>query len=206
VSDLARLAERAQAAIARRDWPGAVRALQTLIERGPAPSAALLYNLGLAFERQGKSAEAADWLARAIEVDPAHAKARFELGAALLELGRPEAALDAFDAYLDLQPSDGDALLNAARLALRLGHLEKAGDISRRLAAVRPDDPAACLARAEIALEQGDLDRAEGLFRAVFAAGDATLRAAALASMTHHSKGRVPLDPRVLLAGTESTD
>lgn len=63
----------------------------------------LFYNRGLAFERQGKSEEAAAAYAEAVRLDPADVDSQIRLGLVLRDLGRDEEANRAFLAALDLK-------------------------------------------------------------------------------------------------------
>ena len=63
----------------------------------------LFYNRGLAFERQGRSEEAAAAYAEAVRLDPGDVEAQVRLGLVLRDLGRDEEANRAFLAALDLK-------------------------------------------------------------------------------------------------------
>ena len=62
-----------------------------------------LYNKALTLERSRRTAEAAEALRLALEIDPSDIDAQIHLGLILRDLGRDEEANRAFLAALDLQ-------------------------------------------------------------------------------------------------------
>src|SRR5476651_2014999 len=70
-----------------------------------------LHLTGLVHHQRGAYAAAADWIGRAIAVNPGAPEPHSNLGLALLELRRPEDALESFERSLKLRP-DGPASLN----------------------------------------------------------------------------------------------
>lgn len=192
---LAALQSRAQAALGRGDWPTAETALTALLEAAPR-SASLLYNRGLVRKRLGKKTDALADLDAALEVEPAHANARFERASSLVDLGELPAAADGFAAYLSLVPDDPDGLLNLGRLQLRLGRAEAARETLNRIAGT---DPAVVLARAEALRDCGDVEGCRRLLAGLDGHGP-EVEAARLKLMTQGAAGRISLDPAQLFA------
>lgn len=195
--DMATWAERAQDAIAAGNWRQAEAGLRRMIA-GLPPQASLHYNLGLVLKQQDKLEAARESFDSALELDPKHAKARFEAAAARMDLGALPEAYDGFAVYLTTVPDDADALLNAARLALRLGRLPEAAQHAARLETLAPQDPVVTLLLAELAAERGELEAAKRGFAAVLRNGPPELRAAALSAMTQRPRGGFPLSVRRL--------
>lgn len=192
---LAAFQSRAQAALGRGDWPAAETALTALLEAVPR-SASLLYNRGLVRKRLGKKTDALADLDAALEIEPAHANARFERASSLVDLGELSAAADGFAAYLSLVPDDPDGLLNLGRLQLRLGRAEPARETLNRIAGT---DPAVVLAQAEALRDCGDVDGCRRLLAGLDGHGP-EVEAARFKLMTQGAAGRISLDPTQLFA------
>jgi len=71
-----------------------------------------LHLTGLIHYQRGAPAAAADWIGRALAVNPASPEAHSNLGLALLDLKRPEEALAAHERSLTLRPNVPDSLNN----------------------------------------------------------------------------------------------
>jgi len=81
------------------------------LERDPRHFGALQLT-GLIHYQRGAPAAAADWIGRALAVNPASPEAHSNLGLALLDLKRPEEALAAHERSLTLRPNVPDSLNN----------------------------------------------------------------------------------------------
>jgi len=81
------------------------------LERDPRHFGAL-HLTGLIHYQRGAPAAAADWIGRALAVNPASPEAHSNLGLALLDLKRPEEALAAHERSLTLRPNVPDSLNN----------------------------------------------------------------------------------------------
>lgn len=91
--------------------------------------------LGVLCFQQGRTAEAADVLAVALEIKPDAVIARCHLGLVLQELGRHEQALANYDKALAIRPDFLDALNNRASALIELKRFEEAlADYDRTLA------------------------------------------------------------------------
>ena len=93
-----------------------------------------LHLTGLVYYQRGKFAAAADWIARAIAVNPDAAEPHSNLGLALLELKRPEEALASLERALKLKPEVPAALNNRGNALLALNRpIEALADYDRAL-------------------------------------------------------------------------
>ncbi|MCB2184827.1 MAG: tetratricopeptide repeat protein [Deltaproteobacteria bacterium] len=107
---------RGRQAYVEGDWPRArehlTRALDLglgapMIDLDPERTLFLAsYYLGRALAAEGRPAEAAQALARAVERDPANPAARAELAEILMQLGQPDAARQQVAAILEQRPGD----------------------------------------------------------------------------------------------------
>jgi len=117
--------ERAVAAEEQGDLAGAVDAYRrSLAEGGPLPE--ILFNLGNSLYAMQRKADAAQYLARATEVDPEFVEAWNNLGNALSESGETGPAIDAFHRALELEPAYADAHYNLAETFAAAGRIGEA--------------------------------------------------------------------------------
>ncbi len=107
------------------DTAGAVRILETVVtaDDRDARAWALLGNLLNARERYADGAQA---LRRALELNPADARAQFDLGVSCFHLGRIDEARAQFDKTLSAAPKDPDALWMRGQVAMREKDLDRA--------------------------------------------------------------------------------
>jgi protein O-GlcNAc transferase len=93
-----------------------------------------LHLTGLVHYQRGNFAAAADWIARAIVVNPNAAEPHSNLGLALLELKRPEEALASHERALKLKPEVPASLNNRGNALLALNRpVEALADYDRAL-------------------------------------------------------------------------
>jgi protein O-GlcNAc transferase len=98
-----------------------------------------LHLTGLIHYQRGAPAAAADWIGRALAVNPASPEAHSNLGLALLDLKRPEEALAAHERSLALRPNVPDSLNNRGNALQALNRpAEALADYDRALQ-MRPD-------------------------------------------------------------------
>lgn len=116
---------RFQKAVAKADWPRALKAVDELIKEQPAASS-LHYNRGLVLKHLERLPDALQAFDRSLRLDSDHTNACFERGLALFNLGRFDVAAEAFQDYLHRSPEDADAALNLGLALIQLGHFEKA--------------------------------------------------------------------------------
>ena len=79
------------------------------------------HNVGRLYLEQEDPARAAEWLRKALEVNPDHWRARINLGVAAYRLKRYEEALAAYRRALEIEPHDGPTHANVGWTLLRLG-------------------------------------------------------------------------------------
>lgn len=111
--------ERASAACGRGEWVEAERLCRAILDARPDHFDAL-HLRGLIAAATGRGREAAEFLARALAVDPGNAVAHYNLGIVLSGIGRDAAALESYDRALGLNPEFADAHYNRANLLLLL--------------------------------------------------------------------------------------
>lgn len=134
-----------------------LRQLETLLQAGHYPEAEKLgrdvqrhyaksaqagYCVGMAVLFQGRPAEAAPLLTRAVELDPAMAPAHYNLGFALESLERWDEALAAYRRAVAVAPQMADAHNNLGNMLQKLGHYEEALAAFERACALRQEDAA----------------------------------------------------------------
>src|SRR5262245_34501451 len=109
-----------------------------VLEREPSHFGAL-HLTGLTHYQRSAPQAAADWIGRALAVNPASPEAHSNLGLALLDLKRPEEALAAHERSLKLRPDVPDSLNNRGNALQALNRpAEALADYDRALG-LRPD-------------------------------------------------------------------
>ena len=93
--------------------------------------------LGWLREGQGKLDEARSAFAKAVDIDPTLAIARFGLGQALLALGDIQTAVRHLERAADLAPRDGASRAALARAYLRLGQKERATELAEAVRSMK---------------------------------------------------------------------
>ena len=116
---------RFQKAIAKANWPEALKAIDGLI-KGQPDVASLHYNRGLVLKNLDRLSDTLQALDMALRLDPNHANAAFERGLVLFNLGQYEETTEAFRRYLERSPDDADASLNLGLAQMRLGRIKEA--------------------------------------------------------------------------------
>jgi tetratricopeptide (TPR) repeat protein len=132
------------------DTAAAAASLREAVQAAPEFAEAW-YQLGLALAAApGASSEAEDALLRAIQLEPGHARARFEWARRVAARGDTVAALDQLARAVELQPSLVDAHRERARLSLAASDWAAAAESLRAAIAWGADEPSvhADLARA----------------------------------------------------------
>ncbi|MDR1708584.1 MAG: FkbM family methyltransferase [Candidatus Accumulibacter sp.] len=129
------------------------------------------YLLAQALFRQGRTDEAADWMRRALDLDPARAVYHNDYGVMLAALARwPEAAA-AYGMAAALEPDYVDARFNLALALLRSDKLERARAELDRLRGLRPDWPEASALEGELLVKEGAPAKAAEVCRKAIANG-----------------------------------
>src|ERR1700712_2345765 len=112
--------QRALALHQRGELDNARRAYLAILKNAPR-HANTLHLLGVVVKQQGDPAQAVDWIAQAIAIDPHQATMHCNLGAAWQELGEPQRALASYDAALGLTPGYALAWSNRGNSLRSLG-------------------------------------------------------------------------------------
>ena len=181
---------RFQKAIAKADWPGALKAVDGLIKEQPdAPS--LHYNRGLVLKNLDLLLDALQAFDMVLQLDPNHANAAFERGAALFNLSRFEEAVSAFELYIERAPDDADAALNLGLALTRVGRPEDARSSLRKAHELAAStETTIALATAE--RDCGNLDAMEQLI-GTLGDDEPEIAAAVLKLRTQGAYGRLSL-------------
>jgi tetratricopeptide (TPR) repeat protein len=137
------LSDKAQQAMAAKDWPTAAPALEKLAQLTPRV-AEVQANLGLAYYSLNRIAEAAPAFERALKLNPRMAQARLLLGLCEAELGRSDEAVKVLEPAFARPPDDelGRLIgfdLERAYTAQRRN--DKAMSVAEELARRYPNDP-----------------------------------------------------------------
>ena len=121
----------------------------------------LVLNLAaLTREQEGRFADAAALLHRAVNLDPADVGTRNALGLCLLNLDRPEEALAQFKAVIDLDATLPFAHASHGNASFALGRVADAEASYRRALALDPRQAVALCGLAHIAVRRGDYPEA----------------------------------------------
>ncbi|HET8921777.1 MAG TPA: tetratricopeptide repeat protein [Candidatus Acidoferrum sp.] len=115
--------------------------------------------LGIAQERSGEIAKAADSFEGAVRLDPRDAEALVHLGTLHLQLKRPAEAESNFANALEIQPNEPRALLGLAQ-SLDAQKKPEAADAFRKYLAVRPADGTARARMVHYLMEKQEYDSA----------------------------------------------
>ena len=126
---------------ARGDLTGARDAAKAIVSRHPYEAAALHF-LGVVCCQTGETEEGANFLRRALNINPADIRIRFNLGQALLELGRLDEA-EQTCTIPGTQNSHADELTRLrAAIAKAKGYIPDALQLYEQLVQQQPGDPA----------------------------------------------------------------
>jgi len=101
-----------------------------------------LHLMGVLAAQRDTHAQAAEWIAQAIAVDPHKADYHYNLGIALQGLGQLPAAIASYDRAIDLQPGHTKAHTNCGNAWYLLGNFQAALESYEAALALDPADPA----------------------------------------------------------------
>ena len=113
-------------------------------------------NLGLAYARQGRHAEALAEFLRACDLDPNDGMARYGLGEVLHREKRYPEAVESYEKALELVPGDAAVHTSLGKSLAALGRFEQAAEQFRTALASDPNHAAAHLGLGELFLKQRD--------------------------------------------------
>jgi predicted O-linked N-acetylglucosamine transferase (SPINDLY family) len=122
--------------------------------------------LGILAEQSLRHAEAADYFARAIRVNPAVAAYHANLGTAYRGLGRLDDSVACCRRALQRTPNDPSVYYNLGNALKDQGKLDEAAGCYQRSIELRPDDLETCLGLALTRKLQGNLEQAVAGYRA----------------------------------------
>jgi tetratricopeptide (TPR) repeat protein len=151
--------ERAQALLALNEPAAALRELDAAAAARPGDPD-VRYLQGVALERAGRTAESMQLLARAIELDPDHVRARIDLGRALEAEGRLDEAIAQYRRCREISPGDPAVLVRLSTALAEGGELAELSDTYRALADAVPDDPRVRVNLGTAYLRSGKADEA----------------------------------------------
>jgi len=129
------------------------------------PSSLMHANLGIVLRTQGRLAEAADSLQKAVSLQPDFAEAYNNLGTVLQALGKLEAAAASFRNAAALQPDFAEAHNNLGLALQHLGQLDAAANCYDKTLALRPDLAETHYNLGNVLKDQGHLDKAIASFK-----------------------------------------
>jgi tetratricopeptide (TPR) repeat protein len=98
-----------------------------------------LYMLGMLAGQTGNSAQAVQWINKAIEINPNYASAHSNRGNALKDLKQHLAAIDSYDKAIAIKPDHVDAYYNRGVALYELKQHPAAIDSFNQAIAIRPD-------------------------------------------------------------------
>ncbi len=113
-----------------------------MIAQAPERAETYFYLAQLLAEDESRLAEAAQLLAKAVELAPQQSRIRYNYGLALQKLGRPKEAEQELQKALDLEPAEADYVHALAILYAQQRRWQEAASLARRLVNLRPSDPA----------------------------------------------------------------
>jgi eukaryotic-like serine/threonine-protein kinase len=157
------------------DFPGALGEFDAALKIQPKSSDALL-GVGAVVRRQGRWAESAETIGKAVELDPRNAQLLFEFGLSSVYARRYADADHALGVAIALNPKWAEPYAEKARLQVQWrGDLEKAQavlDEAERVAGLADDEQALAASTFELTLYRRDYPRAlrqlEGETRRVY--------------------------------------
>ena len=123
--------------------------------------------LGVALRHTGKTEEALEHLARAVELAPDDINARLSLGIAYAAEHRLTEAEVAYRRILELEPQHAKALHNLGNVAMRRGTEDEAIALYRRATEADPEYVAAYLKLADLLKYHGHLDEAYPVYEKI---------------------------------------
>jgi tetratricopeptide (TPR) repeat protein len=118
-------------------WDDAVAEFAAILAERPRDAGAML-QLGLAEQRRGRPASAAEWLARARELDGGSSVLAFHYGEVLYQQGMNDEALAALKSAVELGPDNADAHYLLAFVLGDMGRHAEARAASRKAVQLNP--------------------------------------------------------------------
>jgi tetratricopeptide (TPR) repeat protein len=142
-----------------------VAGLRRAIEMSKPKNAQFYFNLGVAYAKVGKNAEAVPWFQEAVRRRVSYPQAERALAAALAASGTLDRAAEVGEKAAGSYP-DTTTLTNLGSVYLRLGRLDDAKRVLDRALELNPDLPDAKFFLGLAAMREGDRVSAEKFYRA----------------------------------------
>jgi len=114
-------------------------------------------NLGLAYQNQGKTAEAIELFKKSIHIKPRYASAYNNLGVALESIGKADRAADLYATAIQLEPEFKNPYVNLAFVLLHQGKPEEAIKYCREAIRLDPDFTEAYILLGDIYAKLGQI-------------------------------------------------
>ena len=137
----------------------AMNLCEKLVEEEP-DNANALNLLGLINHQVGAHVAAADWIGRALAVQPENAAFHYNLGETMRAQNKIDEAIASYYRAIGFDPTFVNAYTNIGVLCLNQNRLPEAVDVLRRATAYTPTDGAAYARLGTAQAGQGDLDEA----------------------------------------------
>jgi len=141
-------------------WKDDTRLWEDVVAKSPAKGRPF-YNLGLSYDRKGKTKEAFDNYVTSIRLDPYNPRARDNLGNLYAKAGRYEEAIKEFRISMDLDPDSAVAYNNLGNVFAMMGRREEAMREFKAALQMDPGYPEAHFNMGNLMKEQGMADGAE---------------------------------------------
>ena len=150
----------------RNGQPGQAETIYRKILADHSDHPDTLHLLGLALHQQGKNAEGAEFLGRAIAANPAAASYHNSLGVVRRELGRGREAVESFRRATELDPDNVDAFFNLGNALRSLARPDDAEAAYKGALALRPQHGDALNNLGTLLYEEGRHEEAHDHLRA----------------------------------------
>jgi len=143
----------------RGEYEKAIAGYEEAIKLSP-DNWAYYFNLGLAFKKLGKMAEAREAFSKAVELNPGSFSANKEMGELLAKEEQYETAAVYYRKAVELSPNDPDARYNLAACLMNLGQSEEAMTHLQKTVELKPDYAEAYFALGSIHISQNNRESA----------------------------------------------
>jgi tetratricopeptide (TPR) repeat protein/MFS family permease len=120
----------------------AVRKFEQALEVNPGNMQAL-FNLGVAWMREGNAEKALWCFVSALQIDPSYIEVRNNTAVVLAQLGRIDEAVEQLNEVLKQKPDNLDAHINLAALLAQKGRMDEAAQHLSEALRIQPNNPIA---------------------------------------------------------------
>jgi tetratricopeptide (TPR) repeat protein len=150
------------------------------------------HDLGCALLEQGRYAEAAVELEKAVPLQPGFSDGYYNLGVALEKSGRTTEAEENYRQALKINPANAKVYLNLAEMRKQSGKLPQAEALIRQGLQIDPNDPSLLIDLGDALLRMNRLSEATATFEQVIAVDPDSLQAQYNLGMTQMQTGELP--------------